>query len=40
MIETIVKTNKTESWSFEKINIIDNPWPNSSRKKEVSNQQS
>ena len=37
---TIVKINKTKSWFFEEINIIDNPWPNSSRKKEVSNQQS
>ena len=34
MKETIVKMNKTKSWFFEKINKIDKPLANSSRKKE------
>ena len=34
MKETIVKINKTESWFFEKINKIDKPQPDLSRKKE------
>ena len=34
MKETIVKINKTKSWFFEKINKIDKPLANSSRKKE------
>ena len=38
MKETIVKINKTKSWFFEKINKM-NLSPNSSRKKEESNQQ-
>ena len=33
MKETIVKINKTKSWFFEKINKIDKPLANSSRKK-------
>ena len=32
--KTIVKINKTKSWFFEKINKIDKPQPDSSRKKE------
>ena len=32
--ETIIKINKTKSWFFEKINKIDKPLANSSRKKE------
>ena len=40
MKETIVKINKTKSWFFEKINKIDKPLADSSRKKrEESNQQ-
>ena len=31
---TVVKINKTKSWFFEKISKIDNPQPDSSRKKE------
>ena len=34
MKETIVKINKTKRWFFEKINKIDKPQPDSSRKKE------
>ena len=34
MKEKIVKTNKTKSWFFEKINKIDKLQPDSSRKKE------
>ena len=34
MKETIVKINKAKSWFFEKINKIDKPQPDSSRKKE------
>ena len=34
MKETIVKINKTKSCFFEKINKIDKPQPDSSRKKE------
>ena len=33
MKETIAKINKTKSWFFEKINKIDKPLPDSSRKK-------
>ena len=33
MKETIAKINKTKSWFFEKINKIDKPLANSSRKK-------
>ena len=39
MKETIVKTNKTKMWFFEKINKIDKPRPDSSRKREESDQQ-
>ena len=31
---TTVKVNKTKSWFFAKINKIDKPLPDSSRKKE------
>ena len=31
--DTITKINKTKSWFFEKINKIDKPLPDSSRKK-------
>ena len=31
--ETIGKINKTKTWLFEKINKIDEPFPDSSRKK-------
>ena len=31
---TIVKINKTKSWFFEKINIIDKPFSRLSKKKE------
>ena len=34
MKEKIAKINKTKSWFFEKINKIDKPRPDSSRKKE------
>ena len=34
MKETIVKINKTKRWFFEKINKIDKPLAESSRKKE------
>ena len=34
MKETLVKISKTENWFFEKINKIDKPLPDSSRKKE------
>ena len=33
MKKTIAKINKTKSWLFEKINKIDKPLPDSSRKK-------
>ena len=33
MKEIIVKVNKSKSWFFEKINKIDNQWPDSLRKK-------
>ena len=33
MKETIVKINKTKSWSFEKINEIDKPLARLSKKK-------
>ena len=33
MKETIAKINKTKSWFFEKINKIDKPLADSSRKK-------
>ena len=33
MKETIAKINKTKSWYFEKINKIDKPLADSSRKK-------
>ena len=33
MKETIAKIKKTKSWFFEKINKIDKPLPDSSRKK-------
>ena len=40
MKETIVKINKTKSWSFEKINKIDKPLARLIKKKrEESNQQ-
>ena len=32
MKETMAKINKTKSWFFEKINKIDKPQPDSSRK--------
>ena len=32
--ESIAKINKTKSWFFEKINKIDKPQPDSSRRKE------
>ena len=34
MKETVVKINKTKSWFFEKINKIDKPLADPSRKKE------
>ena len=39
--ETIMKTNKTKSWFFEKINKIDKPLAKliKKKKKEESNQQ-
>ena len=41
MKETIVKINKTKRWFFEKINKIDKPLAESSRKKRKdSNQES
>ena len=36
--KTIIKINKTKSWFFEKIKLT-NLWPDTSRKKEESNQQ-
>ena len=33
MKEMIAKINKTKSWFFEKINKIDKPLPDSSKKK-------
>ena len=33
MKETVTKINKTKSWYFEKINKIDKPLADSSRKK-------
>ena len=33
MKKTIAKINETKSWFFEKINKIDKPQPDSSRKK-------
>ena len=39
MKETIVKINKTKSWSFEKINKIDKPLARLIKKKRESNQQ-
>ena len=37
MKETVAKINKTKTWFFEKINKIDIPQPDSSRKKERRN---
>ena len=37
--ETIVKINKTKSWFFEKLNIIDKPLARLIKKREESNQQ-
>ena len=38
MKETIVKTNKTKSWFFEKINKIDKPLARLIKKKREKNQ--
>ena len=38
MKETIVKTNKTKSWFFEKINRIDKPLGRLIKKKREKNQ--
>ena len=38
MKETTVKINKTKSWFFEKINIIDNPLARLIKKKREKNQ--
>jgi len=38
MKEIIVKINKTETWFFEKINIIDNPLARLIKKKREKNQ--
>ena len=35
MKETIVKTNKTKSWFFEKINKIDKPLARLKRKRRI-----
>ena len=32
--KTIEKINKTKSWFFEKVNKIDNPWPDSLKRGE------
>ena len=38
MKEAIAKINKTETWFFEKINIIDNPLARLIKKKREKNQ--
>ena len=38
MKEARIKINKTKIWSFEKISKIEKPYPDSSRKKQESNQ--